>query len=391
MTIEQRKKQLAVRTGILGASLIVGITVAIVACGNNPSSGNPTLPPQENTSSEMTETNTEPESVIPEPELDVAVLETVIVEAGMKTELAVEDFFSEYSGQVFTIGKTLTQEQLKTVGANYEVPIVCDDVAGVITVKVVDTTAPVIEGAKDRNTYKGATISYRKGITVTDNSGETISLEIDSSAVDLAKVGVYPVVFTARDSSGNVATVEIKINVAKEPIIDEEYVRPMVEKIVNEVTNETMSDWDKAFALFKWIRQHILYVGTKGDRSSIWTGAYDALDNNRGDCFVFYALYAAMLDICEIPNMQVARVGGTSNHWWNLVYVDGEWYHCDTSPRREVDKQWWCFMQTDAQIKAYEESYKEKPNYYTFDPSLYPERGTVIVYDGNSHKGNKID
>ena len=394
MTVEQRKKQLAVRTGILGVSLLIGLTVGAVACGNQSSQGDPTLKPSENVSdmgTQVESATSETESVIPEQVLDEAVLQVITVEVGEKTELTTEDFFSEYSGQVFAIGKSLTIEELGVVGAEYEVPIICDDVEGVVKVKVVDTTAPVISGAKDRNVCKGNTISYRKDIAVTDNSGESVALEIDSSAVDLSTIGTYPVKYKASDSSGNTTTVEIKVNVTKEQVIDEEYVRPMVEKIVKEVTNENMTDWEKAFQLFKWIRNHILYVGTNGDRSSIWTGAYDALDNNRGDCFVFYALYAAMLDVAEIPNMQVARVGGTSNHWWNLVYVDGEWYHCDTSPRREQDKAWWCFMQTDMQIKAYADSYPEKPNYYTFDPSLYPERGTEIVYDGDSHKGNKIN
>ena len=40
-------------------------------------------------------------------------------------------------------------------------------------------------------------------------------------------------------------------------------------------------------------------------------------------------------------------------------------------------------MQTDAQIQEYEDFYKEKPNYYTFDKSLYPARETTIIYDGN--------
>ena len=369
--------------------------MGVVACGNQSSSGIPTLKPSESTSEAGSglekESESEKESEIPAPVLDEAVLKNIDVEVGTKTELTTEDFFTEYSGQVFTIGKVLTADELKVVGAKYEVPVLCDDVEGIVTVKVIDTTAPVIEGARDKNVCKGGTVSYRQGITVTDNSGETIALEIDSSAVDLSTVGAYPVKFTATDSTGNTTTVEISVNVTPKQVIDEDYVRPMVEKIVNEVTDENMTDWEKSFQLFKWIRKNILYVGTKGDRSSIWTGAYDAIDNNRGDCFVFYALYAAMLEVVDIPNMQVARVGGTSNHWWNLVYVDGEWYHCDTSPRREEDKSWWCFMQTDEQIEAYAQSYQEKTNYYTFDASLYPERGTEIVYDGNSHKGNKIN
>jgi hypothetical protein len=37
-------------------------------------------------------------------------------------------------------------------------------------------------------------------------------------------------------------------------------------------------------------------------------------------------------------------------------------------------------MQTDAQVAAYTRAYPEKPNYYTFDETLLPERETTIIY-----------
>ena len=61
------------------------------------------------------------------------------------------------------------------------------------------------------------------------------------------------------------------------------------------------------------------------------------------------------------------------------MHIESGWYHCDASPRREGD-HYKCFMQTDAQIQAYTESYPQHPNYYTFDPELYPERATEIIY-----------
>ena len=39
-----------------------------------------------------------------------------------------------------------------------------------------------------------------------------------------------------------------------------------------------------------------------------------------------------------------------------------------------------CFMQTDAQIAEYTKNHTKKPNYYTFDPDLYPERATEIIF-----------
>ena len=77
--------------------------------------------------------------------------------------------------------------------------------------------------------------------------------------------------------------------------------------------------------------------------------------------------------------MEVRRVGGTSDHWWNLVNLGNGWYHCDSSPRRKKDT-YRCFMQTDIQIQAYTDSRPEHPNYYVFDETLYPERATEIVY-----------
>lgn len=398
MTIEQRKKQLAIRAGIGAATLLVVVGIGLVACRHNTSTkedgGTKTEAGTEASlsSEEITDTVVETESetvteteseTVEIPVLDAAVLTYLEVEAGT-TELVTENYFSEYSGQEFTVTTPLTTEQLAMVGSEFEVPILCDGVEGIVTVKIIDTTAPVIEGTKNRTIYQEASVSYKKNITVTDNSGESISLVVDASEVNTAVLGEYTVRFSATDSSGNTATAEITITVVDKPVIDEEYVRPMVEKIVNEVTNDNMTQWEKAWALFRWCRNNINY-GSKGDRTSIWTGAYEGVYKKSGDCFAYYATYAAMLEVAGIPNMQVARVGGTSDHWWNLVNVGDGWYHCDASPRRAGDS-YICFMQTDEQVAAYTLTYPEKPNYYTFEPSLYPERGTVEVYDGWKRK-----
>ena len=62
----------------------------------------------------------------------------------------------------------------------------------------------------------GDPISYRQGVTVTDNSGETPRLTIDSSQVDLSTPGAYSVSYTAVDSSGNKTTLTITVTVLEQ-------------------------------------------------------------------------------------------------------------------------------------------------------------------------------
>ena len=348
---------------LLGTLLMMVLVVA--ACQKEPENGSETL------TDEMEKAQVEGPAFVPDP----TILESITVELGAKAPGA-EAFYSEYSGQEFQV-LALTEEKLSRIGTS-SVTVISDGAYYSVKINVVDTTAPVIEGTEDKFIQKGGTVSYRRHVTVSDNSKEEIKLEIDASQANLDELGTYPVYYSATDSSGNTARVEITLTVTEKPVINEDYVRPMVEKIVNQVTDDDMSEWDKAYALFRWCRKNIDY-GAAGDRTSIWTGAYEGIRKHRGDCFTYYATYAALLEVAGIENMMIQRAGGETNHWWNLVNVGDGWYHCDTTPRVNPD-YYVCFMQTDEQVAEYTKSNKRKPNYYTFDESLYPERGTKIVY-----------
>lgn len=243
-----------------------------------------------------------------------------------------------------------------------------------------DTTAPVIEGVCDKTVYVGETISYKKGVTVTDNSDGAVQLDIDSSEVDLDTVGQYAVTYTATDEAGNVTVEQITVTVIEMDEKEAE-VNRLADELIAELITEDMSKWDTCYKLWNWCRTKIKYSYSAGDRSSIYAGAYEGLHDRAGDCYAYYATFTVLLQKCGIETMEVRRVGGDSDHWWNLVNLGDGWYHCDSSPRK-VGHTYKCFMQTDAQIQAYTDYYTEKPEYYTFDKSLYPERETTIVYDG---------
>ena len=75
------------------------------------------------------------------------------------------------------------------------------------TVQVVDTSLPTITLlGSNPVTIEVGTAYVDAGATATDNSGEAITVTVDSSAVNTTRIGTYTVTYTATDSSGNIAT-----------------------------------------------------------------------------------------------------------------------------------------------------------------------------------------
>ena len=243
-----------------------------------------------------------------------------------------------------------------------------------------DTVPPVIEGAEDITIHAGESVSYKKNIVLSDDSGEEPSLEIDVENVNSNVAGDYPVRYIARDSAGNETVCEIILHVLEPEAVTEEMVNELADGVIATVVTDEMTKYDQAYALWRWCRGNMSFTDEGGD-INVLTGAYAGLKERRGDCWVYCATYSFLLTRCGIDNMCVERVGGTTEHWWNLVNTGDGWYHCDAGPRN-IHYPYLCFMQTDAQVQAYTEWNQNKPNYFTFDSSLYPERATEIIFDG---------
>ena len=238
-----------------------------------------------------------------------------------------------------------------------------------------DKEPPVIKGVKDRKVTVNKKIDYLLGISASDNEDGTVTVEVDSSQVDLKKVGEYEVVYTAVDLAGNKVEEKARIKVVEELVITEELVYEMADEVLDQIATDGMTKLEVAKAIYDWTGK-IKYVGTS-DKTNVLSGAYQGFLKKRGDCYTYYAVAEVLLTRAEIDTMCVTRVGGNSSHFWNLVNLGEGWYHFDASPRISGDT-FEAFMVTDEEVKAYTESYTkqhpEHPNYYTFDASLYPER-----------------
>ncbi len=244
---------------------------------------------------------------------------------------------------------------------------------------VSDTEAPVITGVQDQTVEVGDAISYKSGVTVTDNVDTDLDVTVDASQVNLEVPGTYTVTYTAVDSAGNEAVPVTATITVVEPdpgAANEEEMMAMAQAVLDSIVTDDMSQMEMAQAIYDWCRYQISYVDSS-DKSSWINGAIQAFETRSGDCFNYFAAAKALLNAAGIENMDVVKSDTShSSHYWSLVNCGDGWYHFDTTPRKGDGDYF--FMVTDAQLEEYSEAHN---NSHIFDHSLYPATNTEIITD----------
>lgn len=246
---------------------------------------------------------------------------------------------------------------------------------------VSDTQAPVITGVKDLEVYVGAAVSYKSGITVTDDLDPSPKLTVDNSQVSLTKPGVYNVVYTATDAAGNTASVTVRLTVKIKPanFVEPEVIYAKADEILAKFIRPDMTDREKAEAVYVWTRRgvHMTYgsapAGFVHEEADWLQVAYAMLNRDvpKGDCYYFFALQKLLLQRLGIPTIDCEKIyDGDSHHYWLLVSVDGgkSYYHFDNVWSRQL-----CLV-TDAELDAFSAAIDSHP--FNRNPSLYPATPT---------------
>ena len=238
-----------------------------------------------------------------------------------------------------------------------------------------DCTAPLIRGvhALECNGNPDE-VDFYNGIRVVDDYDEFPIMKVDDSLVNYAENGEYEVIYRAIDHVGNMRTVKTKMTVTlPEEASDSESSGgdyggysygdpyPLAANILAGLWGG--SDVATARNIFNWVHGHIYYQNVYGAQTYT-SAAYRGFSRRSGDCYVYYACAKMLLDLAGIPNRMVTRYPVTGNgHYWNLVYLEGEWYHCDATVFRAHPSVY--FMCTDEEISD---------SYHHFDGSRYPAR-----------------
>lgn len=243
---------------------------------------------------------------------------------------------------------------------------------------VKDKKAPVITGwvgSRSHNSkdvymvvYPDKKQNLTKYVQAVDDRDGKVAVKADTSAVNWKRSGVYPVTYIAKDKSGNTAKATARVQVRTVSSLDQ-----MADSILASIIHPSWSDKAKAEAIYRYVRRNYSYVDSN-DHASWENSALYGLRYKSGNCFVFYSVSRLLLTRAGIPNIEVKRSAGSIHgHWWNYVYVQGGWYHFDTTPRRVAAT--FCLV-TDAQLTAYSNS---AGNSHIWNKSLLPAGATIPI------------
>lgn len=288
-------------------------------------------------------------------------------------KVAAEAFLVSYTDET-SVTCTYKTEPDFSIEGSQPVTIVLTDEYGNKTeysttlVLKADTEKPVISGATPKDFYVGEPMNFTYGVYAKDNKDGDVNVITDTSKVNINAAGSYNVIYTAKDSSGNVATatglVVIHPQRTAQQIFDEK-----INKILGGIVTSNMDERAKVSAIYNWIYGHVVYVGTS-QKGNWQSAALEGINTGKGDCYTFFALSKALLTAAGIDNIDIERSPDsprTSHHYWNLVNIGTGWYHFDTCHKAEYLNG--C-MFTDAQAAEYN---NKVAGYYTYDASKYPD------------------
>lgn len=190
-------------------------------------------------------------------------------------------------------------------------------------------------------TYKGSTAKLK---SMLQDSFET-ALEKDPYTMYI--LDSYGLTWRSNAYSALV-TVDMKY---RETVAQTKYVNDKVVQTVAEIITPGMNDHQKVKAIHDWVVQHLKY-----DETYTRYTAYEALYDGTAVCQGYALLTYALLKQAGVENKIVEGTAGGELHAWNLVNIDGNWYHMDTTwddPLPDqgdgVDTNY--YLRTDAQMK----------------------------------------
>ena len=99
-------------------------------------------------------------------------------------------------------------------------------------------------------------------------------------------------------------------------------IRGQVEAIFRERITDGMTDYEKALALHDWLVENAEY-----DYSMTYYTETGVLLHGTGVCQSYTMAYGLLLDYAGIEN--ASEIG--DDHTWNMVLLDGDWYHVDVT------------------------------------------------------------
>lgn len=103
--------------------------------------------------------------------------------------------------------------------------------------------------------------------------------------------------------------------------------------ILGACTSNSYTDYENELAIHDYLVSNIEYGG---EEEGAYT-AYDALINGKAVCSGYVEAFQTLLDMLGIECRTIKGTGTEQDHSWNMVKLDGEWYHVDVTWDDPID------------------------------------------------------
>lgn len=157
-------------------------------------------------------------------------------------------------------------------------------------------------------------------------------------------------IYTIR-SWGNKSTISVEAHYRETPEQTAEVDR-VIDEALAEILKPNMNDHEKVKAIHDWVVTHVEY-----DQSLSYYTAYNAVSLGKAVCQGYTLLGYRMLDKAGIPVLIAEGTVNTGEHAWNMVQLDGIWYHLDLTWDDPVGVQddrirYTYYLKTDEELRA---------------------------------------
>lgn len=158
-----------------------------------------------------------------------------------------------------------------------------------------------------------------EGLSDPDHPGRTLYIPLNEEDMSLYNTSAIVTAWQSENPSG-LSQEDLAIyNSAKE--------------VLETIHLDSMSDFDKEAAIYEWVLQNVDYDWTHTDvmaetpRTSYTP--YGGLVERKAICLGYATTFQLLCDLSGLECITVTGASKGSDHAWNQVYLNGEWYCVD--------------------------------------------------------------
>jgi transglutaminase/protease-like cytokinesis protein 3 len=167
-----------------------------------------------------------------------------------------------------------------------------------------------------------------------------------------------------------------------------------VKEIQDNLITASMTDYEKVVAIHDYLVDTSSYEENKPDNAAADEyRAYGVLINHRGVCSSYTQAFQLFMELNGIESKIVLGQADGVSHSWNMVCLDGQWYHVDTTwddpvPDEDGRRLYAYLNVTDAFLEEshtwdtenYPSATATKYNYYVQNDSVIQSKKEFITY-----------